>query len=145
MGRLSHPSRRRSYRTKDGRTVYVLRKMVAGRNYAITLDARRETEAEAGLALLLRDPAEYRTRTETVRARSDVAVFLDSDTVGRFLEYLCAQKRTERYVRNVGFYLAGWAEALAGRDLRTVNQQEYLRELARHRPLTSSPRSAQRV
>lgn len=42
-------------------------------------------------------------------------------------------KTTERYVSNVGFYLATWAEALEGRDLCTVTLQELLRELARHK------------
>ncbi len=123
----------RTYRTKDGRTVYVLWKMVAGRNYAITLDAKSEMEAEAELALFLRDPTRYQTRAEVARARDDAAVYLDPETVGRFLEYLKREGRTERYVGNVGFYLAAWAEALAGRDLRTVNQQELIQELAQHK------------
>ncbi len=58
----------RTFNGKDGRPVYVLRKMVQGRAYMVHLDARSETEAEA----------------------------------------------------------------LAGRDLRTVSLQELLRELARH-------------
>jgi len=33
----------------------------------------------------------------------------------------------------VGFDLAGWAEGLAGRDLRTVTVQDLLRELKRHK------------
>jgi hypothetical protein len=107
--------------------------MVAGRNYAITLDAKSEMEAEAELALFLRDPTRYQTRAEVARARDDAAVYLDPETVGRFLEYLKREGRTERYVGNVGFYLAAWAEALAGRDLRTVNQQELIQELAQHK------------
>ncbi|SEU28755.1 tyrosine-type recombinase/integrase [Stigmatella erecta] len=123
----------RTYRTGDGRTVYVLRKMVQGRNYAITLDARNETEAEAELALFLRDPGAYQTKTEVQQTQKDAAVYLDPETVGRFLEYLKAQGRTERYVGNVAYYLAGWAEVLVGRDLRRLTLQEVLRELARHK------------
>ena len=42
----------------------MLRKMISGRNYTIHLDARSEAEAEAELALFLRDPEGYRTRGE---------------------------------------------------------------------------------
>jgi hypothetical protein len=54
----------RTFNGKDGHPVYVLRKMVQGRAYTVHLDARSETEAEAELALFLRDPEGYRTRQE---------------------------------------------------------------------------------
>ncbi len=41
--------RGRTFNGKDGRPVYVLRKMVQGRAYTVHLDARSETEAEAEL------------------------------------------------------------------------------------------------
>jgi hypothetical protein len=123
----------RTYRTQEGRTVYVLRKMVQGKHYEITLEARNEMEAEAELALFLRDPGAYQTRSEAARTQNDAAVYLDAETVGRFLEYLQGQGRTARYVRDVGTYLAAWAEALAGRNLRRLTLQEVLRELARHK------------
>lgn len=108
----------RTYQTHDGRTVYVLRKMVQGRHYEITLEARSEIEAEAELALFLRDPGAYQTRAEAEQTRQDAEVYLDGETVGRFLEYLRGQGRTDKYRRNVRTYLASWAEALAGKDLR---------------------------
>jgi hypothetical protein len=123
----------RTYRTQEGRTVYVLRKMVQGKHYEITLEARNEMEAEAELALFLRGPGAYQTRSEAARTQNDAAVYLDAETVGRFLEYLQGQGRTARYVRDVGTYLAAWAEALAGRNLRRLTLQEVLRELARHK------------
>lgn len=52
----------RTFNGKDGRPVYVLRKMVQGRSYTVYLDARSKTEAEAELALFLREPEGYRTR-----------------------------------------------------------------------------------
>ena len=122
----------RTFNGKDGRPVYVLRKMVQGRAYTVHLDARSETEAEAELALFLRDPEGYRTRQEARQLKQEAAVYVTAETVGRFLESMRSAGTTARYVGNVGFYLATWAESLAGRDLRTVSLQELLRELARH-------------
>ena len=59
-------------------------------------------------------------------------MYVTAETVGHFLESMRSAGTTARYVGNVGFYLATWAEALAGWDLRTVSLQELLRELARH-------------
>jgi serine/threonine protein kinase len=121
----------RTYQTHNGRTVYVLRKMVQGKHYELTLEARSESDAEAELALFLRGPGAYQTRSQAERTRQDATVYLDSETVGRFLEYLRGQGRTEKYRRNVRTYLATWAEALAGRDLREVTLQELKRELVK--------------
>ncbi len=121
----------RTYQTHNGRTVYVLRKMVQGKHYEITLEARSQSDAEAELALFLRDPGAYQTRSQAERTRQDAEVYLESATVGRFLEYLRGQGRTEKYRRNVRAYLTFWAEALADRDLREVTLQELKRELAK--------------
>jgi hypothetical protein len=45
-------------------------------------------------------------------------VYLDGETMGRFLEYLRGQGRTDKYRRNVRTYLASWAEASAGKCYR---------------------------
>jgi integrase len=121
----------RTFTAKDGRPVFVLRKMVAGKAYTVHLDARSETEAEAELALFMRDPEGYRTRGEAQKLKHESAVYMDAPTVGRYLEHMRRAGTTERYVGNVGFYLAAWAEALAGRDLRAVTLQDLLRELNR--------------
>jgi hypothetical protein len=62
---------------------------------------------------------------------SDV-VTIDGGTVGRFLEFLRSEERTERYRRNVQHYLATWGKFYAGRDIRSVALQEILQELGRH-------------
>ncbi|WNG19323.1 site-specific integrase [Cystobacter fuscus] len=113
--------------------MFVLRKMVEGRAYTIHLDASSETEAEAELALFMRDPEGYSTKREARQQQQESAVYVNAETVGRFLDSMRRAGTTARYVGNVGFYLATWAEALAGRDLRTVTLQELLRELARHK------------
>ncbi|QDF01336.1 hypothetical protein BHS05_20130 [Myxococcus xanthus] len=111
--------------------MYVLRKMIAGKTYTVHLDARSETEAEAELALFMRDPEGYRTRGEAQKLKQESAVYMDAPTVGRYLEHMRHAGTTARYVGNVGFYLAAWAEGLAGRDMRTVTLQDLLRELNR--------------
>ncbi len=123
----------RMFAGKDGRPVYVLRKMINGRNYTIHLDARSEPEAEAELALFVRAPEGYRTRGEAKKIRDESAVYMDAARVGRYLERMRSKGTTERYVKNVGFYLAAWAEGLAGRDLRSVTLQDLLRELNKHK------------
>ena len=42
---------------------------------------------------------------------------MDAATVARYLEHMRSKGTTERYAKNVGFYLAAWAEGFAGRDL----------------------------
>ena len=48
--------------------------MVQGRAYTVHLDARSETEAEAELALFMRDPEGYRTRQEARQLKQEAAV-----------------------------------------------------------------------
>ena len=98
----------RTYQTRDGRTVWVLRKMVDGRRYQIVL-VGLETKAQAvrGLARSEDDPAEYRApaarrevarqaasaeearraELEAQKRREDdaLALYLDEVTIGRFL------------------------------------------------------------
>jgi len=123
----------RTYQTKDGRAVWVLEKRVEHRQYTITLDVRSEKEAEAELALFWRDPEAYKTRTQARQeARHEAAtkaVFLDVTSAGRFLEYLLKEKRTQKYVKDTRLYLAQWADALGGRDLREVEPQDVKRLL----------------
>lgn len=123
----------RTYQTSDGRTVWVLRKMVDRRPYSITLDVNSEKEAEAELALFRRDPEAYRTRTQVRQEEraeaASKAMYLDAETAGRFLEYLLTEKRTPKYVKDTRLYLAQWADALGGRDLREVEPQQVKRLL----------------
>lgn len=119
----------RSYQA-NGQTIYVIEKMRHGRRYTIPLEAGNERQALAELALFDRDPEAYLTRQEAGERAAAAAVFIDDERVGRFLAWLRANGRTERYRRNVRSYLAQWARALAGRDLRTVSLQELRRTLA---------------
>lgn len=110
-----------------------------GARYSRRLEARNETEALAALALFDRDPDAYLTKSQAAWMATDEAVLMEAELVARFLAYFKAEGRTERYRRNMRTYLAQWAEALAGRDLRHVTLQELQRELAK-RPNTKKHR-----
>ncbi len=107
--------------------------LALGRTYTKSLDVSNEQDALAELALFDRDPAAYETKTaEKSRPPSEV-VTINGAGVGRFLEFLRTEERTERYRRNIQHYLARWGKFYAGRDIRSVPLQEILRELGRHK------------
>ncbi len=110
---------------KDGRTVWVVEKMVKRVSYRFTLEVETEAQALAELALFLRDPEAYRTaktaRLEATEAEAKAqseAVLLDAKAIEDFSKHLESQGRSDRYVKNVEAYLITWAKALKGRDLR---------------------------
>jgi integrase len=121
----------RTYETSDGRTVFVIERMRHGRRYTTPLDVGTKREALAELALFERDPDAYTTRVADAGLRASEVVRMEAALVGRFLEYLAREQRTERYRKNTRYYLSQWAEALAGRDLRTVTLQDLKRALVR--------------
>jgi integrase len=114
----------------NGRTVFVIERMRLGRRYTQRLDAGSEPEALAELALFERDPDGYVTRREELERRAANAVLLGAESAARFLGWLEANGRTERYRRNVKSYLAHWARVLGNRDLRTLTLQDLRRALA---------------
>lgn len=118
----------RTYQTKDGRTVWVLRRGAGGR-VQITLNVRTEDDAKAELALYNRDPDAYVAAaadraTDARFAQADGPVRVDARTIDRFIKALQAEGLTERYVGNVEYYLAAWSHDLKGRDLRRVSVRE---------------------
>ncbi len=117
----------------DGRTVFVIEKMRHGRRYTTPLDAGNVREALAELALFDRDPEGYRTRRSQAAQRAAEEVHLSPEHAKGFLDHLAREGRTESYRRGCKTYLAAWAEALEGRDLRTVTLQD-LRKLLNQWP-----------
>jgi hypothetical protein len=103
-----------------------------GARYSKRLTARNESDALAELALFDRDPDAYLTKAEAAEKAAAEAMLMEPELVARFLAHLKAEGRTERYRLNVRTYLAQWAEALAGRDLREVTLQQLKRELAKN-------------
>ncbi len=140
----------RTYQTKDGHTVWVIRKMVNRHRYQITLGCETQRQALAQLALFEQDPAAYKTpsqkKAEAQRSAQDAAektrqdaearrrqdeqdaVYLDAAFVARFLEHI--KDRTPKYKKDTRYYLSAWADALQGRDLRKVEPREVLRLLS---------------
>jgi integrase len=140
----------RTYQTKEGRTVWVIRKMVKGHRYQIALDSETERQALAQLALFDQNPASYKTpsaqrdearrqaQEDEDRSRQDAearrlqdeadAVYVNAAFVGRFLEFI--KDRTPKYRKDTRYYLSAWADALQGRDLRKVEPREVLKLLS---------------
>ena len=117
----------RTYTANDGSTRWIIRKTVAGAAYNITLDVRSEAEALAELAAFRRNPTAYRTASqerveEAQKAQEDAAkaVFLDENRAQAFLQHLKASGRSVEYLKSTRSYLAAWATALAGKDLRAL-------------------------
>ncbi|NNB91954.1 site-specific integrase [Corallococcus exiguus] len=109
-----------------GRMVWVIERQWAGRRFGVALDARSEREALAELALWERNPDGYRTRRQA--AADDAPVRIDEEVLAGLMAHLTEKGRSRDYRRDVRNYLAAWADALGGRDLRKVQ----LRELRRH-------------
>ncbi len=107
--------------------------MVNGHPYTKSLAVSNEQDALAELALFDRDPAAYQTKTAEKSRPPSQVITIEGPGVGRFLEFLRTEERTERYRRNVQHYLATWGKFYAGRDIRSVPLQEILRELGRHK------------
>jgi len=118
---------------RNGNRVWVIERMVDGHPYTKSLDVSNEQEALAELALFERDPGAYQTKTEEKSRPPCEVVTIDGPRVGRFLEFLRNEERTERYRRNIQHYLATWGKFYAGRDIRSVPLQEILQELGRHK------------
>ncbi len=118
-------------RTKHGKPVWLIERMVNGRRYHIQLDVRSDAAALAELALFERDPVAYQTKADAQVADTNAPEpRLTPDTLKAFLKYLKAEgsperrPRTERYRKNVKAYLTWWDTKLKGRDLRTVKLRD---------------------
>src|ERR1700687_815279 len=97
--------------------------LALGHPYTKSLDVSNEQDALAELALFDRDPAAYQTRTAEKSRPPSEAVTIDGPSVGRFLELLQGESRTERYRRNVQHYLASWGKFYGGREIPSVPLQ----------------------
>ncbi|WNG25810.1 hypothetical protein F0U62_18655 [Cystobacter fuscus] len=107
------------------------RRIGSGARKKITLDARTEREALAELALFERDPAGYKTKKQQRRERVSEAtgLRLEAPTLAAFsADALAKVERGELSASHVRHtlqpYLIAWAEALGGRELRTVTLAE---------------------
>ncbi|WP_426751572.1 hypothetical protein [Myxococcus sp. Y35] len=118
--------------SRDGREVFVIERGINGRAWKVTLDAQTHRQALAELALFERDPEGYRTRAQQRRERAaasapglrlDAAALaaFDADAKAR----VDAGELSPGYVRHtLQPYLRAWADALGGRELRTVTLAE---------------------
>lgn len=118
----------RTYLGKDGRTVYWLDRSWNGKRYGIALDVGSKRDAEAELALFLRDPSGYVERREAKKMVDEDRVVLGVHLMDQFQEHLRKLGREERHVRGVRHYLDWWHGQLGEVDIRKVT----LKDLRRH-------------
>lgn len=112
----------RTYVDGDGTTRYVIERMRRGRRYSITVPPGLDPEAE--YALWRRDPEGYAARAAETGLRPDDAVVIDTEALQAFGRHLAAAVTSVDYVRGVLSYLAEWANALRGRDLRYLRVED---------------------
>ena len=117
----------RTYAGKDGRTIYWLDRSWNGKRYGIGLDVGSEREANAELALFLRDPASYVECREAKRRTDEERVVLGVQLFEQFEQHLRRLGRDERHVRGVRHYLDWWMEELGEVDTRKVTLKDLRR------------------
>jgi integrase len=110
----------RTYLGKDGRTIFWLDRSWNGKRYGIALDVGSRREAEAELALFLRDPSIYVERREARRKIEEGKVVLSEGLIDQFEAHLRKLGREERHVRGCRHYIDWWLEKLGKVDLRKV-------------------------
>ncbi len=108
-----------------GEPVYVLERMVAGQRYTISMDVTSERDADAELALFLRDPSSYQTKSAVRAEVEHNKLLIDDKLVGRFLKHLRSAECSEKYIDDTKRYLASWAEALGDKDLRRQELKDF--------------------
>jgi integrase len=110
----------RTYIGREGRTVYWLDRSWNGKRYGIALDVDSKREAEAELALFLRDPSGYIERREAKRKTDEARVLLTTTLLEQFENHLRKLGREERHVRGCRHYLDWWHEQLDEVDIRKI-------------------------
>jgi integrase len=118
----------RTYVLKDGSTAYIIRRMVKGKSYNITLDAKSLADAETELSRFLDDPTTYQTKSDRQEqlaqqrlAHEQARVALSKDLIAAFLAYLKSAGRTDEYRADASRYLNQWRGDLGTTDLRSLD------------------------
>jgi integrase len=111
----------RIYEDRDGARRYVIERTRNGRRFVATLPAG-VTDPEAELALFKRDPEGYirQLNERGLTLPDNGAVRLTADEIEAFAKYMRSKDLCAAYISGVTGYLAHWANALEGADLRTV-------------------------
>lgn len=111
----------RIYEDRDGGRRYVIERTRNGRRYAAALPPG-VTDPEAELALFKRDPEGYvrQLNERGLTLPDNGAVRLTEDEIEAFAKYMRSKALCAAYISGVTGYLAHWANALEGADLRRV-------------------------
>lgn len=108
---------------KDGKPLFVIARMVAGKRFSISTRAHTATAAYEHLRRFEADPWKYEEEMKRGRI-ADEGVFLTKDLVLEFRDWLLTrpEKPTSRkYANETAHRLNDWVEDLSGRDLRKLD------------------------
>jgi hypothetical protein len=100
-----------------GRKVYVIRRMINGRNFKVSTRATTLRAAMEQLKRFEADPEHY----SPAGSPHEAPIYLDAPLAAGFLA--CSRdvdKNSSTWVKKQQGYLAWWADQLKGRDLRKV-------------------------
>jgi hypothetical protein len=103
---------------------FFIEKMVGGVRYAVKLDVHSEVDALAELALFMRDPVSYRTRSQQAEDEGASVVRITQQEITRFMAYLEKKQCSYDYRAGCRTYLVQWANALKAQDLRSLRVRE---------------------
>jgi len=111
----------RIYEDRDGARRYVIERTRAGRRFVATLPPG-VTDPEAELALFKRDPEGYirQLNERGLTLPDNGAVRLTAEEIEAFAKYMRTKDLCAAYISGVTGYLAHWANALKGEDVRRV-------------------------
>ena len=100
-----------------GRKVYVIRRMINGRNYKVSTRATTLRAAMEQLKRFETDPEHY----NPAGSSHEAPIHLDAPLAAEFLAYSRdVDKNSSTWVKKQQGYLAWWADQLKGRDLRKL-------------------------
>jgi integrase len=118
---------------KDGRRLYVIEKMVAGKRFHISTRATTPSAAYEHLKRFQADPWKYAEEMKEGR-EPDAGLFLTRALVLEFRDWVLHRPRpaTPKHANSMAHLLADWTEDLAGRDLRKLELGHLKQQLARH-------------
>lgn len=123
-------------RRANGRLVYVIERVVKGRRFHIATPASTLNAAVRQLARFEADPTKYHPAGEPVA----VPVTISAELVQAYQEHQVGKGNSVEWTAEMVRCLGDWAEALGGRDLRTLSLHQDVRPALDRWPKRKSQR-----
>lgn len=104
--------------------VYVIERSHGGRRYSVPLTNCNEKQAEAELALFLRDPPAYAEARRSKRAAPAESLRIDEETAQKVIDALKAEGKTEPYLKQLAAYVTDWGNEFEGQAIATIRPEQ---------------------